>query len=164
MLRNILVVPAVVAVLLFSTGSAFALGVYADLPVQYTFSDCSNDCSKTPSGLKAGVVVSNVGFGVNRFSVEPVTGTTVDFTMVDLSYLLPIPVVNLTVGAGAGAVAFDGGTLSETGTATALWASFGIPIIPLLDVHVGYHQVSARTDTAGKLGGTLWSLGILLNL
>lgn len=164
MLRKFLMVPAVVAVLLLGANSAFALGIYGDIPVQYTFSDCTTNCSDTPSGLKAGVVVSNVGVGMNRFTVEPVTGTKVDFTMLDLSYLLPIPVVNLTLGGSAGAVAFDGGTLSETGTATALWASFGIPIIPLLDVHVGYHQVSAKTDTAGKLGGTLWSLGILLNL
>lgn len=167
MLRHVLAAPAVVALLLLSTGVAHAVGLYADSPLQYTFSDCSADCSQTPSGLKFGVVLpANLAIGIDRYRVEPVAGSTVNFSLLDVSFLLPVPAVNLMLGIGAGSVAYDTPIVSETGGANNLWASVGLPIIRLLDLHVAWHRVNAKVDVGGTsvdLGGTLWSVGAMLN-
>ena len=54
--------------LLFTVGPTQAIGIYGDIPVQFKFTkDCTGDCTFSPSGIKAGVVLpSNIGIGVGN--------------------------------------------------------------------------------------------------
>jgi hypothetical protein len=95
--------------------------------------------------------------------------------MYNLYYLLPIPIVNLTIGVGVGKTNFlcDGSdcTWQDGGSATQWYTSFGIPIIPLFDLHLSYRSVSSKIETTtgsdkGKeddVGGNVMGLGIGFN-
>lgn len=166
MLRQIGVVSAVVTALLFGGAPAYAIGVYADLPIQFTASDCTGKCTFTPSGIKAGVVLpANVGIGAQAWSVSD-SGTKIDFTMVDVSYLLPVPVVNIMLGLGGGSMGVESGGQGKTGRATNVWASFGFPILPLFDLHLGYHKVNGAIHDGPidfTVKGAMYSIGAMFN-
>ena len=68
MLRFIPVFLFLPLLLLFTVGATQAIGIYGDIPVQFKFTKgCTGDCTYTPSGLKAGVVLpSNIGIGVGN--------------------------------------------------------------------------------------------------
>lgn len=106
-------------------------------------------------GLGYETYVSNLkSFDSGANKVEDITLTT---QMVDVFWLTPIPIVNFTVGAGAGTTTLDcdisnGTSCSdfwETGGAgsTYQWyAQLGFPFFPFLDAHVSYHNVSATVS------------------
>ena len=89
---------------------------------------------------------------------------------------LPVPVINLALGAGAGMVtreeeSSDGVKLSaEDSAATSFFATIGYTILPLFDVHVGYQVINANKvnveNSSGVLqyendpSGTVWTAGI----
>ena len=89
---------------------------------------------------------------------------------------LPVPVINLALGAGAGMVTreeelSDGAKLSaEDSAATSFFATLGYPILPLFDVHVGYQVINAKKVDVKNSGGgvqyendpsgTVWTAGI----
>ena len=151
---------------LFASPAA-AIGVYADIPLNYTIKgDCTQDCSQTPSGMKAGVLWGNIGFGLEDYSMSN-AGTTLSIQLLDVSYLLPIPIVNLTLGAGIGGSQLEiAGFPTYDGTASQVWASFGFPIIPLFDLHLGYHMVNTKLDVGGTsvdLSGNMLSFGAMFN-
>ena len=99
----------------------------------------------------------------------------VETTMYNLYYLLPIPIINLTFGVGAGKTKFlcDGSdcTWQDGGNATQFYTSLGFPIIPLFDLHLSYRSVSSKIETTtgsdkGKeddVGGNVMGLGIGFN-
>lgn len=168
MIYRFISVSVFVCALTLVASSAHAIGVYADVPMQYTFSDCTTDCTFTPSGMKAGVIImDNIGLGLEAYTITSSTGgSNITFTMLDASYLLPIPVVNITLGAGVGNVKLNSGGSSESGMAAQLWASFGFTIAAIVDVHVGYHQVNAKihvNEFTFDLGGNMISLGAMIN-
>ena len=95
-------------------------------------------------------------------------------SMYNLYYLLPIPIINLTVGVGAGKTKFlcDGSdcTWQDGGNATQWYTSLGFPILPLFDLHLSYRSVSSKIkikDSAGggehDMGGNVMGLGIGFN-
>ena len=169
MLRNVLLGVSLGLILLFSATSAQAFGVYADLPLNYTLKDCNNDCSYMPAGIKGGVVLpGNLVLGAENYKLKfKNSATSVTFNFADVAYLLPIPVVNLMVGAGLGNAKIDTGVNSYADFGTQLWASLGFPVVPTLDLHLGYHEVKAKVDMGAgntvNLGGRMLSLGVLLN-
>ena len=145
---------------------AMAIGVYADFPVDYTFSDCTGDCSESAAGMKAGVLWGNLGIGMTAINPHLGPGAKMDLGLLDISYLLPIPVINITGGFGFGTVGLDAFGNRNTGSASQVWASFGFPIIPLFDLHVAYHKTTAKVDVSGTevdLSGSWLSVGTLLN-
>lgn len=165
--KSLIGIAALLTVLAMSQNAHALLGVYADVPLRYTFSDCDKDCEYTPTGAKVGVVLVGLGLGTEQYSISS-KNLDVDFSLYDISYLLPIPVINLTIGAGVGAVEAKSGNTTKAAMATQLWGSLGFPIIPLIDIHFGYHQVKTENVDFGggnkfHLGGTMWSLGMLLN-
>ena len=99
----------------------------------------------------------------------------VETTMYNLYYLLPIPIINLTGGVGAGKTKFlcDGSDCNwqDGGNATQWYTSLGFPIIPLFDLHLSYRSVSSKIETTtgsdkGKeddVGGNVMGLGIGFN-
>ena len=121
------------------------------------------------------------GIGMDSYKTKvkcPNCGSTkleVSTTMYNLYYLLPIPIVNLTVGVGAGKTKFlcDGSDCDwqDGGGATQWYTSFGFPIIPLFDLHLSYRSVSSKIENTtgsskGKkddVGGNVMGLGIGFN-
>ena len=92
--------------------------------------------------------------------------------MYNLYYLLPIPIVNLTIGVGTGKIQYYyGGVAGDDGAATQWYTSFGMPIIPLFDLHLSYRSISSKIestsgDDKGKkddVGGNVMGLGIGFN-
>ncbi|MCH8077823.1 MAG: hypothetical protein IIC64_18600 [SAR324 cluster bacterium] len=153
--------------LLFTVSTTQAIGIYGDIPVQFKFTkDCSGDCTFSPSGLKVGVVLpSNIGIGVESYSIHD-DATTIKFEFLDISYLLPIPIVNITIGIGGGKVNFGSGSFDKSGNATQFWISAGFPIIPLFDLHVGFHKVDSsihEDDITLEFNGNMISVGAMFN-
>jgi len=160
------IVVAMVLMLAAGSQSAQAIGAYADVPMSYTFSDCTVDCTKKPSGLKAGVLFGGFGVGLEDYKMSDAT-SSVKFSMLDVSYLLPIPIINLTGGVGFGNVNLEttsGAGLS--GTAGQYWVSLGMTILAVVDLHVGYHKVTAAVHNGpftANLGGKMMSVGAMIN-
>ena len=88
----------------------------------------------------------------------------------NLYYLLPIPVINLTLGVGVGSteIKFSGSEkYFDKGPASQVYASLGFPIIPLFDLHLSYRSVSSKVKikSGGEhdMGGNVMGLGIGFN-
>ena len=94
--------------------------------------------------------------------------TKIGTTMYDIFYLLPIPMINLTVGLGAGQSELKCSTCSsfyEVGTATQIYSSLGIPILGILDAHLSYRNVNSSVKAKSgskefKTGGNVLGAGI----
>jgi len=121
MLKKLILALAALTLFAFTTPTAFGFGAYADIPLNFTFDDCTNcKYDSTPSGLKAGVVMGNgVGLGITTFDVKGTgasSNITASFTLFDVSYLLPIPLINLTAGISGGPVSIGMAILIWKGT------------------------------------------------
>ena len=169
------VVVALVLMLAAGNQSAQAIGVYADVPLSYTFTfDCSQDCTKKPEGMKVGMLFGNMGVGMEAYSIkesDAVSSTKVSFSILDFSYLLPIPIINITGGIGLGRVDMETefGVLqfSGSGGVSQVWVSLGATVLAVVDLHVGYHRVKARAQFDGNnsvtLNGNMMSIGAMIN-
>ena len=103
--------------------------------------------------------------GVESYPIHD-DATTIKFEFLDISYLLPIPIVNITIDLGGGKVNYGSGGYDKSGNATQFWVSAGFPIIPLFDLHVGFHKVDASIhDDALTLefNGNMISVGAMFN-
>ena len=88
----------------------------------------------------------------------------------NLYYQLPIPIISLTLGAVVGSTELQCATCSsyDKGTANQWYASLGMPIIPLFDIHLSYRSVSSKIKAlsgGGELdvGGNVMGVGIGFN-
>ena len=177
MKRNILIAFAASS-LLFSSTQAFALINFSvGIPFSHTitgkYSDGTEIKSDGVSGMFIQVGVPILpGIGMDSYKTK-LKDTTIELaTMIyNLYYLLPIPIINLTIGAGVGSTEFQCSGCAadfDKGTATQWYASFGIPIIPLFDLHLSYRSVSSKIKTKSgsiehDLGGNVMGLGIGFN-
>ena len=149
--------------------AAHALSISADVPLAYTFDEGDID-DGTVSGFRVGVGFGLLGVGYNSYEATGDLGLeddiVVKYQMLDVFFELPIPIVNIVVGAGAGTaeaddltnVTIEGANTNVTfdsATATMVFASVGFPILPLFDIHLGYHVIRAETDLEGKSGGVV---------
>ena len=178
----------VAAVAMARPALADTLAVSADLPVSSSVtlksagSPATTYDSKSISGFTLGVSFPFLlGLGYENYSSsfsKSSTNTKFDYdvTMYDIFVNLPIPVVNIALGAGTGTgsvshVNFPGmSSPFKDGDLTQWFASIGIPITPLVDVHVGYHSFSGKnkaTTAAAASGfsditvdGSMYSVGV----
>ena len=144
------------------TPSAQAIGFYVDIPANYKFTDCNKDCSYTPTGVRGAFIFPiNLGIGAETWKVDFEGGDSVDFGMFDLSYVLPIPVVNITLGAGVGFVTLNTSEVqpdasindnSYSDSASQYSVSLGYTIFGPLDIHLGYEKVNAELDYTVETG------------
>ena len=186
MIRKIIIsCIAATSLILFST-QAFALinfSVGVPLSHSMTGKGVSGDDIESDgvSGyfIQVGVPILP-GIGMDSYKTKmKCEGCTIDIeletSMYNLYYLLPIPIINLTIGVGAGKTKFlcDGSdcTWQDGGSATQWYTSFGFPIIPLFDLHLSYRSVSSKIEsTSGSdkgekhdVGGNVMGLGIGFN-
>ena len=186
MKKIILTVFAASSLLLYST-QAFALVNFSvGVPLSHTFTgkgvggdDIESDGSPSGYFIQIGVPLLP-GLGMDSYKTKvKCANCTGDLhlatTMYNLYYLLPIPIVNLTIGVGAGDTKFECSgwdcSWQDGGTATQWYTSFGMPILPLFDLHLSYRSVSSKIEaTTGSdkgekhdVGGNVMGLGIGFN-
>jgi len=178
MKRKIILTAFAATSLIFSSTQAFALiNFSAGIPFSHTITGKDTDGSEIDSDSVSGIFIQVgvpifPGVGMDNYKTKL---DTVDLaTMIyNLYYLLPIPVINLTLGVGAGSTELQCSTCSsyfEKGPATQWYASFGMPIIPLFDLHLSYRSVSSKMKlkaiyggTESDFGGNVMGLGIGFN-
>ena len=178
MRKIILTVFAASSLLLYST-QAFALfSLSAGIPLSHSFSDSNVAESDGVSGyfIQVGVPLLP-GLGMDSYETKLKCAgcdkeAKISTSMYNLYYQLPIPIVNLTLGIGAGKTQqLWGGVALDDGAATQFYANVGIPIIPLFDIHLSYRSISSKIEsTSGSdkgteydYGGSVMGLGIGFN-
>jgi len=182
MKKIILTVFAASSLLLYSTQAFALLNFSVGVPLSHTFTgkdtsgnDMESDGSPSGYFIQIGVPLLP-GLGMDSYKTKVkcanCTGDLhVATTMYNLYYLLPIPIVNLTIGVGAGDTKFECSgwdcSWQDGGTATQWYTSFGMPIIPLFDLHLSYRSVSSKIKIKSgpehDLSGNVMGLGIGFN-
>ena len=180
MKRNILIAFAATSLLFYSTQAFALINFSAGIPFSHSFSGNWYDGSAVESDGVSGMFIQVgvpifPGVGMDSYKTK-IKDTTMELaTMIyNLYYLLPIPVINLTLGVGAGSTELQCDACADyfaKGSATQWYASFGMPIIPLFDLHLSYRSVSTKikykaTSLLGKeidLSGNVMGLGIGFN-
>ena len=186
MIRKIIIsCIAATSLILFSTQAFALINISVGVPLSHTFTGKYNGGDEVKSDGVSGTFVQIgipilPGIGMDSYKTKlKCSGCNVDLhletTMYNLYYLLPIPIINLTVGVGAGKTKFlcDGSACDwqDGGTASQWYTSLGFPIIPLFDLHLSYRSVSSKIETTtgsdkGKkndVGGNVMGLGIGFN-
>ena len=178
MKKIILTVFAASSLLLYSTPSFALLNFSVGVPLSHTFTGKYSDGTEVKSDGVSGAFIQvgvpllpGIGMDSYKTKLKDNTPTVEVPTMIyNLYYLLPIPVINLTLGVGAGSTELQCAACSsafEKGSATQWYASFGMPIIPLFDLHLSYRSVSSKIKiiSGGEhdLSGNVMGLGIGFN-
>ena len=186
MIRKIIIsCIAATSLILFSTQAFALINFSVGVPLSHTFTGKYNGGDDVKSDGVSGTFVQIgvpilPGIGMDNYKTKiKCAGCSseihVETTMYNLYYLLPIPIINLTFGVGAGKTKFlcDGSdcTWQDGGNATQFYTSLGFPIIPLFDLHLSYRSVSSKIETTtgsdkGKeddVGGNVMGLGIGFN-
>ena len=176
MKKIILTVFAASSLLLYSTQAFALINFSVGVPLSHTITGKTNDGSeikaKGVSGTFIQVGVPMLpGIGIDSYKTKLDDDVTELATMIyNLYYLLPIPIINLTLGAGVGSTELQCSTCAaslDKGTANQWYVSFGMPIIPLFDLHLSYRSVSSKIKiiSGGEhdFSGNVMGLGIGFN-
>ena len=167
MKKIILTVFAASSLLLYSTQAFALLNFSVGAPLSHSFADPKVAESEGVSGYFIQIGVPMLpGLGMDSYETKlkcegcdevPKISTT----MYNLYYLLPIPIVNLTIGLGTGKIqSYYGSVAGDDGAATQWYTSFGMPIIPLFDLHLSYRSISSKIEsTSGDDKGTKYDYG-----
>jgi hypothetical protein len=167
MKKIILTVFAASSLLLYSTPSFALLNFSVGVPLSHSFADTKVAESEGVSGYFIQIGVPMLpGLGMDSYETKlKCTGCSkvlkISTSMYNLYYLLPIPIINLTIGLGTGKTEYSyGGVAIDDGAATQWYTSFGIPIIPLFDLHLSYRSISSKIEsTSGDNKGTKYDYG-----
>ena len=179
MKKIILTVFAASSLLLYST-PAFALVNFSfGVPLSHTFTGKYQDGEEVKSDGVSGAFIQvgvpllpGIGMDSYKTKLKDNTPTIEVATMIyNLYYLLAIPIINLTLGVGVGSTELQCDTCAtsfDKGSASQWYASFGMPIIPLFDLHLSYRSVSSKIksktgSTEHDFGGNVMGLGIGFN-
>ena len=160
------------SLLLYSTQAFALLNFSVGVPLSHTFTgksvsgdDIESDGSPSGYFIQIGMPMLP-GIGMDSYKAQVKCPTCdnpfyVSTTMYNLYYLLPIPIINLTIGLGTGKTEYSyGGVAIDDGAATQWYTSFGIPIIPLFDLHLSYRSISSKIEsTSGRDKGTKYDYG-----
>jgi len=178
MKKIILTVFAASSLLLYSTPSFALLNFSVGVPLSHSYADTKVAESDGVSGYFIQIGVPMLpGIGMDSYKAQvkcPLCDNPfyVSTTMYNLYYLLPIPIINLTIGLGTGKTQLEsGGVAGDDGTATQFYTSIGVPIMPLFDLHLSYRSISSKIEsTSGSdkgekddVGGNVMGLGIGFN-
>ena len=178
MKKIILAVFAATSLLLYSTQAFAVLNFSVGVPLSHTitgkYSDGTEIKSEGVSGtfIQVGVpMLPGIGMDSYKTKIESDDPFELETMIYNLYYLLPIPIINLTLGVGTGSTTFKCSGCDayfDKGSASQWYASFGMPIIPLFDLHLSYRSVSSKIKTKSgsiehDLGGNVMGLGIGFN-
>jgi len=178
MKKIILTVFAASSLLLYSTQAFALINFSVGVPLSHTitgkYSDGTEIKSEGVSGtfIQVGVpMLPGIGMDSYKTKIESDDPFELETMIYNLYYLLPIPIINLTLGVGTGSTTFKCSGCDayfDKGSASQWYASFGMPIIPLFDLHLSYRSVSSKIKTKSgsiehDLGGNVMGLGIGFN-
>ena len=178
MKKIILTVFAASSLLLYSTQAFALLNFSVGVPLSHTFTGKYHNGGEVKSDGVSGAFIQvgvpllpGIGMDSYKTKLKDQTPTIEVATMIyNLYYLLPIPIINLTLGVGAGSTELqcsDCSSVYDKGSASQWYASFGMPIIPLFDLHLSYRSVSSKIKiiSGGEhdLSGNVMGLGIGFN-
>ena len=176
MKKIILTVFAASSLLLYSTPSFALLNFSVGVPLSHTFTGKYSSGEEVKSDGVSGAFIQvgvpllpGIGMDSYKTKLKDQTPTIEVATMIyNLYYLLPIPIINLTLGVGVGSTELQCGDCTAKGSASQWYASFGMPIIPLFDLHLSYRSVSSKIkNKSGSMehdfGGNVMGLGIGFN-
>ena len=178
MKKIILTVFAASSLLLYSTPSFALINFSVGVPMSHTITGKNNDGSeikaKGVSGtfIQVGVpMLPGIGMDSYKTKIESDDPFELETMIYNLYYLLPIPIINLTLGVGTGSTTFKCSGCDayfDKGSASQWYASFGMPIIPLFDLHLSYRSVSSKIkNKSGSMehdvSGNVMGLGIGFN-
>ena len=162
MIRKVIISCIAATSLIFFSTQAFALINFSvGVPLSQTFtkledSDGNKVKPESVSGtfIQVGVPILP-GIGMDNFESK-FSDSKIATTIYNLYYLLPIPVINLTLGAGVGSTEYkcDGcSSLYDKGATSQWYTSLGFPIIPLFDLHLSYRSINAKVKGKGLAEG-----------
>ena len=184
---------AATSLILFSTQAFALLSVSVGIPLSHTISgntggnaDYNNSYGNKPdktSGYFLGVSFLSFGLGIDSYTTKFKTGTGqgewgasfdagLKTNMTNLFFHLPVPIVNLIIGLGAGTQEYDCTVCDDyydKGTATQWYTSIGMPIIPFFDIHLSYRSITSKKikfKSDGVLddnSGSVMGLGLAFN-
>ena len=179
MKKIILTVFAASSLLLYSTQAFALLNFSVGVPLSHTFTGKYHNGEEVKSDGVSGAFIQvgvpllpGIGMDSYKTKLKDNTPTIEVATMIyNLYYLLPIPIINLTLGVGVGSTELQCDTCAtsfDKGSASQWYASFGMPIIPLFDLHLSYRSVSSKIksktgSTEHDFGGNVMGLGIGFN-
>ena len=168
---------AATSLILFSTQAFALINLSVGVPLTQTFTELDDTESDGVSGyfIQVGIPVLP-GIGMDNIETkikDSSTNEKIATMMYNLYYLLPIPVINLTLGAGVGSTEIKCDTCSsyyDKGGAVQGYASLGFPIIPLFDLHLSYRSITTKVKGKGSnkgndadLSGNVMGIGIMFN-
>ena len=181
MVRKIIISCIAATSLILISTQAFALiNISVGVPLSHTFTGKYNGGDEVKSDGVSGTFVQigipilpGIGMDSYKTKVKQDPGSAkvdLETTIYNLYYLLPIPVINITLGAGVGSTELKCSYCAanfDKGAATQVYASLGFPIIPLFDLHLSYRSVSSKVKikSGGEhdMGGNVMGLGIGFN-
>ena len=164
---------------IFAAPHTISLGI----PQQHTFIE-KNEADE-PSGYFLGIKFP-VGFGLGIDSYKTkLTGDTskIETFMYNIFYQFPIPVIDITIGLGSGKTKLACSACAEdytdpesgkktgykAGEASQWFASFGIQLTQLIDIHMSYRSVTSNkieqvySGTKVNYNGTVRGIGLAFN-
>lgn len=177
MKRNILTAFAATSLLFYSTQAFALINFSVGIPFSHTVTGKYSDGTEIKTDGVSGMFIQVglpifPGIGMDSYKTK-LKDTTIELaTMIyNLYYLLPIPIINLTIGGGVGSTEFQCSGCAadfDKGSASQWYASFGMPIIPLFDLHLSYRSVSSKIKEKGgtnehDVSGNVMGLGIGFN-
>jgi len=174
--------PLMLALMVWTaTAKADLLSVHADIPMSFSPTQEGADTPDSISGAHVGLSLFILPLGI-AYKVYEVSYSSDSVNSKDTYQIasvfanLPVPVINIALGVGAGMVTGEGekkdGTklTADDSAATSFFATLGYPILPLFDVHVGYQVINTnKVDVKNSSGGleyendpsgTVWTAGI----
>ena len=169
---------AATSLILFSTQAFALINISVGVPLSHTFTGKYNGGDEVKSDgvsgyfIQVGVpILPGIGMDSYKTKLKDNVDTDVETSIYNLYYLLPIPIINLTIGVGVGSTELKCSTCAadfDKGPATQAYASLGFPIIPLFDLHLSYRSVSSKIkaksgDAEHDFGGNVMGLGIGFN-
>ena len=176
--KNIISCIAATSLILFSTQAFALINLSVGVPLSHTFTkaeDSSGNKLKSDgvSGtfIQVGIpILPGIGIDSLKAKIKD-TDTKVATTIYNLYYLLPIPVINLTLGAGVGSTEIKCDVCSsvyDKGGAVQGYASLGFPIIPLFDLHLSYRSITSKvkyksSGTELDLSSNVMGIGVMFN-
>ena len=157
-----------------SQAKAEFFSISAGIPILHSFSDSKNKSDGVSGFFLHGKLPILIGAGYESYKTKIKSDDSqveLGTTMYDVFYLLPIPIINLTVGLGAGQTELICNSCSSSydrGTAKQWYASLGYPFLGIMDVHLSYRSVTSTikgksnnedVDASGTVTGIGASIG-----
>jgi len=164
---------AATSLILFSTQAFALINFSVGVPLSHSFSKDLESDGVSGTFIQIGIPILP-GIGMDNIETKiKDSDTKIATTIYNLYYLLPIPVINLTLGAGVGSTEIKCDTCSkyyDKGGAVQGYASLGFPIIPLFDLHLSYRSITTKVKGKGSnegndvdLSGNVMGIGIMFN-